>query len=98
MQRIVAQLALVVGGIATLIGCQNPNLGYVPWYRGIPANLMAKNSLEAEVWRQQRTGIVEGWPIPPAPVVRDPIGEPETISRPPAAPVDEEPAQEPSSE
>jgi len=59
--------------IAMLVGCRGPDLNYVPWYRGIPGNFLAKNSLEGEVWRQQRTGIVEGWPTPPVPVVQDPI-------------------------
>lgn len=68
----IREILLMVGSFA-VVGCHGPDLAYVPWYRGIPANFLAKNSLEAEVWRQQRTGVVEGWPLPPITVVRDPI-------------------------
>lgn len=73
MTRWLFRWVLLVAGIGAVVGCQGPGMTYVPWYRGIPANFLAKNSLEAEVWRQQRTGIVEGWPVPPNPVVPDPI-------------------------
>ena len=76
--------------LVALVGCHGPDLNYVPWYRGIPGNFLAKNSLEGEVWRQQRTGVVEGWPTPPVPVVRDPIPLAGTPEASPVAPEEEE--------
>ena len=73
MLRIRVRGILLMIGSFALVGCHGPDLNYVPWYRGIPASFLSKNSLEAEVWRQQRTGVVEGWPLPPAPVVQEPI-------------------------
>ncbi|MFO0816499.1 MAG: hypothetical protein U1A77_01075 [Pirellulales bacterium] len=73
MARWSVRCFLLVAVVGAAVGCHGPGMTYVPWYRGIPANFLAKNSLEAEVWRQQRTGVVEGWPVPPNPVVPDPI-------------------------
>lgn len=66
-------LALLIIAPLVVTGCHSVHSTGMPWYRGIPASFLSRNSLEAEVWRQQRTGIVEGWPTPPRPVVREPI-------------------------
>jgi hypothetical protein len=74
MARFAARLlALLSVASPALAGCHSVNAPGVPWYRGIPASFLSRNSLEAEVWRQQRTGVVEGWPTPPQPVVREPL-------------------------
>ncbi|MFO0903493.1 MAG: hypothetical protein U0939_10860 [Pirellulales bacterium] len=86
----VVRAAICGAAVFTFVGCQGPDLNYVPWYRGIPGNFLAKNSLEGEVWRQQRTGVVEGWPTPPVPVVRDPIPLAGTPEASPLAPEEEE--------
>lgn len=67
------RLALWIIAPIVLAGCHSVHSPGMPWYRGIPASILSRNSLEAEIWRQQRTGIVEGWPTPPRPVVREPI-------------------------
>src|SRR5262245_26422736 len=46
---------LVLGTLAVSTGCE-PARTQVPWWRGIPSNFMAKNSLEAEAWRIQHRG------------------------------------------
>lgn len=56
-------------GLLTATGCYSPESTRVPAWRGIPASLLSKNSREAEVYRQQRTGYIEGWPVPDKPVV-----------------------------
>ncbi|MFM8253446.1 MAG: hypothetical protein ACKOBW_17805 [Planctomycetota bacterium] len=56
-------------GLFTATGCYSPESSRVPAWRGIPASLLSKNSREAEVYRQQRTGYIEGWPVPDKPVV-----------------------------
>ncbi|MFM7845682.1 MAG: hypothetical protein ACKPEY_15835 [Planctomycetota bacterium] len=56
-------------GLFTATGCYSPESSRVPAWRGIPASLLSKNSREAEVYRQQRTGYIEGWPVPDQPVV-----------------------------
>ncbi len=74
MARFAARtLALLSVVPLALTGCHGVPSSGVPWYRGIPANFLSRNSLEAEIWRQQRTGVVEGWPTPPQPAVREPI-------------------------
>ncbi len=72
-RRAARTLACLMLAPLVLAGCHSVNSSGVPWYRGIPASFLSRNSLEAEIWRQQRTGVVEGWPTPPRPVVREPI-------------------------
>lgn len=69
MSRLARYALFVVVGLGTVTGCYTPDSNRVPWWRGVPASLLSHNSLEAEVWRQQRTGYVEGWPVPSKPVV-----------------------------
>lgn len=62
-------MLLALLGLITAAGCYTPESNRVPAWRGVPASLLSKNSREAEVYRQQQTGYIEGWPIPSKPVV-----------------------------
>lgn len=76
-------LAGAVLGSFACLGCQAPEANQVPWYRGIPSNLTARNSLEAEMWRRQHGRDGDGPPIPSR-VVVGPLGSPnETVIPPP---------------
>lgn len=52
MKRILV-LALALASLATS-GCIYN--GPVPWWKGIPARVIAPNSLEAESWRDEHGG------------------------------------------
>lgn len=72
--RLVQTAALSAAVFAVLLsGCHKWGSRTVPCYRAWPAKLLSANSLEAEIHRQEHTGYSEGWPIPPRPVVKEPI-------------------------
>jgi len=52
-------LAAGLAGVCALCGCtfNNPwNTPVIPWWKGIPTQILAPNSLEAEVWRERHRG------------------------------------------